>query len=103
MIFDKVYPKYKNKPIVPTKDAAFELLHISISLEDISEILDKGIECSTGKRKENVCEVGLQRGRYFLKAVVVEKEDRFLLIHVGRLTFSKGLKKKLKSGGKNVG
>lgn len=96
MLYNNVYPKYKEKPIVPTKTASYELVKVGIALEDVVEILENGFDCSSGKRKKDTLEIGLQKGNSMLKVVIIEKKDKFLLIHIGKLTYSKRLKKKLK-------
>ncbi|MBU2638841.1 MAG: hypothetical protein KJ955_07750 [Nanoarchaeota archaeon] len=93
MNIDNVYPKCKGKPIVPTKEAATEIMQCGLDMDDIAEILEKGFDCSTSRRKKGTFEQGLRKGSKLIKAVAVEKECMFLLIHVGKISFPKGLTK----------
>ena len=58
-------------------------------LWDVLEILERGYDCSRSKRKANVLERCIRRGNSVFKAVAVDLEDYFLLIHFGKFTYKK--------------
>lgn len=84
-----VFPKYKNKEIKVTKNSSEELWRYRKDLWDVVEVLEKGYPCPTGKRKEDVIEKCWRKGDKVYKAVIVELEDYYLLIHFGKFTYKK--------------
>jgi hypothetical protein len=92
----EIYPEFKNKPIIPTKSAAEELWRYGLSLWDIKEVLEDGFDCATSKRMAGTFEICLIIGKMLRKAVVVEKDDKWLLIHVGLLRYSKMMKRRFR-------
>jgi len=91
-----IYPKYLGKSIVPSASVVEELHNLDLDLEDVKEILEKGFEYSASKRSKDKIEKSIIRKGSILKVVAVEKSDKFLLIHLGRLTFSKNIKKRVR-------
>ena len=82
---------YEGKPILPTKTALNELSEIDVNLYEVPEILEKGFEIR--RRKKNIVERGIQRGRKVINVVVVDLGDYYKLIHAGEFTLSKKFKK----------
>ena len=83
------FPKYQNKEIKATKSASEEMWHLKKDLSDVLEILEKGYDCSTSKRKANVLEKCITKGKDIFKAVVADCGDYFLLIHFGKFTYKR--------------
>ncbi len=84
-----VFPRYQNKEIKATKKAAEELWQCNKDLGNVLEILEEGYDCSTSKRKKNVLERCIQKGKDVFKAVIVDCGNYFLLIHFGKFTYRK--------------
>lgn len=84
-----IFPRYQNKEIKATKNAAEELWQYNKDLLDVLEILEDGYDCSTSKRKKNILEKCIQKGNDVFKAVVADCEDYFLLIHFGKFTYKR--------------
>lgn len=84
-----VFPRYQNKEIKATKDAAEEMWHLKRDLWDVLEILEEGYDCSSSKRKANILEKCVQKGKEVLKVVVADCGNYWLAIHFGRFTFKK--------------
>jgi len=94
---------YKGKRIEPTLSASRELMKEGKDLYDLLEILEDGYDCSASKRKENIIERCLRKGRKEFKAVLAETEitypDGFAekvwrLIHFGKTTYKKTRRRK---------
>lgn len=83
------FPRYQKRYIKATKNAAEELWQSKKDLWDVLEILEMGYDCSRSKRKANVLERCIRRGDSVFKAVAVDLEDYFLLIHFGKFTYKK--------------
>lgn len=81
-----IFPKYQNKEIKSTKNAAEELWQFKKDLWDVLEILEKGYPCERSRRKKNVLEICIQRGKKIFKVVVVDCESYWLLIHFGKFS-----------------
>lgn len=84
------HPRYQNKEIKATKSASDELWHLRKDLWDVLIILEDGYECSRSKRKKNIIERCIRKGNVVFKAVVVDLDDYFLLIHFGKFTYKHG-------------
>jgi len=82
-------PKYQNKRINVTKNASEEMWHLKKDLWDILDILENGYDCSTSKRKANVSEKCIKKGKEVFKAVVADCGSYFLLIHFGKFTYKR--------------
>lgn len=83
------FPRYQKKEIKATKDAAEEIWHLKKDLRDILEILEKGYDCSRSKRKKNILERCIRKGNKIFKAVAVDCNNYFLIIHFGKFTYKK--------------
>ena len=83
------FPRYLSKEIRATKEAADELWQLKKDLWDVRGILIKGYPCSASRRKPNIQEMCLQRGREVYKAVVADCSDYWLLIHFGKFTHAR--------------
>lgn len=83
MEFPSVYPKYKGKPVMPTKRTIEELEEEGLDLDDVVEILDEGFDCSRSAREENIEEKCIQRKKAIIKVVVENMGDYWKLKHVG--------------------
>lgn len=85
-----VYPKFKGKPVIPSRAGANELVQEGMSLAEVVEILENGFDCPRSKRAKGVIEKCVRKGKKTLKVVVAESynyslgTDCWLLIHVGR-------------------
>ncbi len=84
-----IFPRYQNKTIKATKNAAEELWQYKKDLWNVLDILEKGYPCSRSKRKENVLEMCLREENKIFKAVVVDCGKYLLLIHFGKFTYKK--------------
>ena len=84
-----IYPEYQNKEIKSTKNASEEMWSLKKDLLDVLEILEKGYDCSTSKRKANVLEKCIRKGNGVFKTVVVDCGDYFLTIHFGKFTYKR--------------
>lgn len=82
-MFPEIYPKYKGKPVMPTKRSMQELEEEALDLEDVVAVLRKGFDCSKSKRRKTVEEKCIQRRRAIIKIVVEDLGDYWKLIHVG--------------------
>jgi hypothetical protein len=69
-----------------------------ILLEDVVQILEEGFDCSRSKRKKNIYERCIQRGKTIIKAVVADTGEHLVLTHVGTFTASKRKLQQLKGG-----
>ena len=78
--------KYQNKPINSTKRASQELWQLGLDLDDILVILEKGYDCSASKRKKEVIEKCIAKGKKIIKIVLIDCESYWLLIHVGEFS-----------------
>ncbi len=90
--------KYEGLKIEVTLSASRELLKGNLDLDDVLKILEQGYDCGSGRRKEEIVERCLRKGRKVIKVVVAKtsvtypdrfKEEVWRLIHVGILTYSK--------------
>lgn len=90
--------KYKGYRIEPTLSASRELIKHGSSIYDIVDILEKGYDCNASKRKSNIEEKCLKKGKKEIKAVValttITYPDKFTetvwrLIHFGITTYKK--------------
>lgn len=83
MKFPGIYPKYKGKPIIPTKQTIRELEEEGLDLDDVIEILEDGFDCSSSARRESIEEKCIQRKKAIIKVVVEDMENYWKLKHVG--------------------
>lgn len=83
------FPRYQKRYIKATKNAAEELWQFKKDLWDVLEILEIGYDCSRSKRKANILEKCIRKGDNVFKAVVVDLDNYFLLIHFGKFTYKK--------------
>ena len=83
MEFLGIYPKYKGKPVMPSKRTIEELEEEGLDLDDVIEILEKGFDCSRSPREENIQEKCVQRKKAIIKVVVENIGDYWKLKHVG--------------------
>lgn len=83
------FPRYQNKEIKATKNASEEMWHFKKDLWDVLKILEEGYDCSRSKRKANILEKCIKKGNDIFKAVVVDCDDYFLLIHFGKFSYKK--------------
>jgi len=82
-----LFPKYQDKEIKATKTASDEMWHLKKDLWDVLDILERGYDCSTSRRKVNVIEKCIRKGKDIFKAVVVDCGGHLLLIHFGKFTY----------------
>lgn len=82
-------PRYCGREIKATKEASEELWQFKKDMRAVLEILENGYPCPRSKRKENVLEMCIQRGKTIYKAVVADCEDYWLLIHFGKFTYKR--------------
>ena len=83
------FPRYQKRYIKATKNAAEELWQFKKDLWDVLEILEICYDCSRSKRKANILEKCIRKGDNVFKAVVVDLDNYFLLIHFGKFTYKK--------------
>ncbi len=83
------FPKYQNKEVKATKDAAGELNRFNSDLWDVVEMLKNGYDCARSRRKENVMEVCRRKGDDVYKAVVVDCGYYLLVIHFGKFSYKR--------------
>lgn len=83
------FPKYQNKELKATKDAAEELTQCNHDLWDAVEILEGGYDCSSSKRKKNIVERCLTKGDEVYKAVAADCGHYWLLIHFGKFSYKR--------------
>ncbi len=90
--------RYEGLRIEPTLSAARELMRQGCDLSDVKEILEGGYDCAASKRKQNIIERCVRKGRKEYKAVIARTEvtypDGFReivwrLIHFGKITYTK--------------
>ena len=93
-------PTWRGKPILPSRSAQDELFDNDIGLNEVAVILEEGFDCSRSKRKKDMVERCVQRGKSIVKVVVVDTGDHLVLTHVGTFTASKKKLQQLKGGGK---
>ena len=86
---NNVYPKYKNKLLMPSKDASNEMYTIGLTTHECLDVLVHGFECGASKRAGNVEEKCLRRKNKIIKVVAVERERHWMIIHVGMITSSR--------------
>jgi len=86
---NNVYPKYKNKLLMPSKDASNEMYTIGLTTHECLDVLVHGFECGASKRAGNVEEKCLRRKNKIIKVVAVERERHWMIIHVGMITASR--------------
>ena len=84
-----LFPKYQDKEIKATKTASDEMWHLKKDLWDVLDILERGYDCSTSRRKVNVIEKCIRKEKDIFKAVVVDCGDYLLLIHFGKFTYAR--------------
>lgn len=84
-----VFPRYQNKEIKATKDAATELWEFGKDLWDVLDILEKGYPCGGSKRGPGVREQCVQKGDKIHKAVVVDCGRYWLVIHYGVFSYKR--------------
>ena len=88
---NEMYPAWKKRPIIPTLSATRDLLKLNMDLYDVLEILEKGFDCATSKRKLEVFERCIKKKKKIFKVVVVKDDWRWsgekvwTLTHVGVL------------------
>ena len=83
------FPRYQNKEIKATKEAVEELWHLKKDLWNALEILEEGYPCERSKRKKNILERCIRKGKIIYKAVVVDCDDYWLVIHFGKFVYKK--------------
>ena len=71
-----------------------------IFLDDVVKILEEGFDCSRSKRKKNIYERCIQKGKIIIKVVVADTGEHLVLTHVGKFTASKKKLQQLKGGKK---
>ena len=90
--------KYKGLRIEVTLAATRELLQENLDLNDVVDILEKGYDCATGKRKPGIIEKCVRKQNKITKVVIAKTSVRFpdgfqenvwRLIHLGTFTYSK--------------
>ena len=86
---NNVYPKYKNRLLIPSKDASNEMYAIGLTTWECLDVLKDGFECRASKRAKNVEEKCLKRKNRIVKVVAVERERHWMIIHVGMITASR--------------
>ncbi len=84
-----LFPKYQEKEIKATKTASEEMWQLNKDLWDVHEVLEKGYDCSTSKRKPNILERCIRKGKFIFKAVVVDCGDYYQLIHFGKFGYKR--------------
>ena len=84
-----VYPEWKGLIVIPSRAADQELAFEGLTLRDVLEILELGVEPAEGKtRKEGVCERCMRKGRKNYKVVAAKsynfalEEECWILAHV---------------------
>ncbi len=82
---------FRGKPIIPTKTALDELSEIDLDLSEVPLILERGIQIR--KRKKNIIERAVKKGNKMINVVVVDLDDYYKLIHVGKFTLAEKFKK----------
>lgn len=91
---------WRGKPILPTRASQDEMFDHDIFLDDVADILEEGFDCSRSKRKKNMYERCIQRGKTIIKVVVADTGEHLVLTHVGTFTASKRKLQQLKGGRK---
>ena len=84
-----IFPRYQNKDLKATKDAAEELGQFGHDLWDVLEVLLSGYNCSNSRRKGNISEKCLRKGDNVYKAVVADCGGYLLLIHFGKFSYKR--------------
>ncbi|MFQ6056984.1 MAG: hypothetical protein ACE5J3_13510, partial [Methanosarcinales archaeon] len=67
-----IYPKWKDRFVVPSLSAYRELGHLGLDLHDVVKILEHGVDCPIDKRKKGTFEKCMGFGKKYIKVVVVE-------------------------------
>ena len=90
-----MYPIYQGLPIITVqtrkgqKNVLDELLRHGMDLDDVTEILQEGYDCSRSKRRKGVVEKCIDRGGKTIKVVVqrgfieLDGQECWEVIHVG--------------------
>lgn len=84
-----IYPKFKGLPIIPSASADRELAKLNLLLSEAVIVLEEGFACSRSKRKKDVLERCVRKGKKTLKVVAAKsynyslETECWLLIHVG--------------------
>ncbi len=84
-----IYPKFKGLILIPSAAADKELAKFGLLLSETVQVLEEGFDCSRSKRKKNVIEKCVRKGKKKLKVVVVKsynfslETECWLLIHTG--------------------
>ncbi|MBI5332220.1 MAG: hypothetical protein HZB65_01480 [Candidatus Aenigmarchaeota archaeon] len=82
------YPLFKEKMIIPSKEAQYEMDELELDLWKIKEILEQGYDASLSKRGENTIERAMIRKDKEIRVVVVlvERKDisYWVIKHVGK-------------------
>lgn len=90
--------RFQNLRIEGTLAATRELIREGMDLSDVVDILENGYDCGTGKRKEEIIERCLRKGKKVTKVVIAQTTVRYpdgfqetvwRLIHVGTFTYAK--------------
>lgn len=82
--------KYEGLLLIPSRQAAYEMSQLSLSIEDCLKILDDGY--SPRKRAKDVIEKWLDEGKKTYNVVIVKSfnfmlnEGVWLIKHVGRFS-----------------
>ncbi len=91
-------PTYQGLPIITVqtrrgqKNVLDELIKHEMDLDDVTEILEEGYDCSRSKRRKGVLEKCIDKGNKTIKVVVqrgfieFEGKDCWEIIHVGKFT-----------------
>lgn len=78
-----------------THDAFIELEKFGLDFFDVKEVLENGFDCARSKRKEEIVEKCIRRGKKKILKVVVEKmtscsgKEYWRIRHVGMFSFKK--------------
>lgn len=84
-----IFPRYHGKEIKATKAAAEELMHFKKDLWDVLEIIERGYPCGASRRKANIVENCISKGKKIHKAVAADCGGYWLVIHYGVFSYKK--------------
>lgn len=73
------------------------MLEVGLDMYKAIDILNNGFKCSRSRRSKNIIEKCIQKGSKIIKIVLVNKQDFYLLIHVGVFTISKKFRKMMQN------
>lgn len=92
----EIYPKWRERFVLPSLTAYCELGDLKLDLHDVVEILEHGEDCSGTKRKHGTIEKCMQIGKKYVKIVVVEDWSISLNEHVWLITHAGATKRRKK-------